>query len=75
MTDPFSFYVEDPAHGVDTVRHRVLVVQRPWVEQSSPELWVYLTETARLRLILTFVIDVAIIGYLFTGQSRRWLNQ
>ena len=40
-----------------------------------PELWVYLDDTSRIRLIVTIVIDVAVVFYLFTGQARRALDR
>jgi hypothetical protein len=42
---------------------------------SNPELWVYLSDVGRLRMLATFVVDMTIVAYLFSPQARSHLNQ
>lgn len=35
VTEPFSFWVESPEHGVRSRRHKVVVIQRPRIEQYA----------------------------------------
>ncbi|RMG16170.1 MAG: hypothetical protein D6731_06815 [Planctomycetota bacterium] len=49
-----------------------LVVQ---LSLSHPEIWLYLEDTARLRLALSPLVDALLIALLFTAAARRWLDQ
>lgn len=53
--------------------HFVFIAQR--IAVTSPEIWAYLTEVGRLRMVVTMALDLTVFLYLFTPQARRTLDQ
>ena len=40
---------------------------------KHPELWLYLGWPMRVRLLLTLVLDIVVVCYLFSNQARNYL--
>lgn len=53
----------------------IFVIHIGYVAQEialyHPDIWVYLTPSGRLRLVLTIVLDVVAIAYLASAEGRR----
>ena len=53
----------------------LLAIIAPDVTITRPEIWLYVDDGARVRLLVTVIVDVAVIAYLFSAQARKALDR
>ncbi len=83
VTEPFSFYVEDPNNGVHTRSFEITVVQRPWVEQyefvlTYPKYTGKSDETVRqpdLQVPAGTLITYAVVSNKPLDSAKLWIDR